>query len=205
MIIRKAFKVLKLIKYYFLLRINIVITKLLFFLNGVSHNGKFKTNGIPLVNINLSGKMTFGKNFYMNNGGIYNLIGRQQKNIFIVGRNAELKIGNNVGISACAIICHKEIVIGDNVLIGGNTVIYDTDFHSLDYNLRRNSGENPDFTLKSTVVIEDNVFIGAHVTILKGVIIGKNSIVAACSVVTKNIPRNEIWGGNPARFIRKIN
>lgn len=54
------------------------------------------------------------------------------------------------------------------------------------------------------VVIGDNVFIGAKCIILKGVTIGENSIVGAGSVVTKSIPANEIWAGNPAKFIRKI-
>ena len=54
------------------------------------------------------------------------------------------------------------------------------------------------------MIIEDNVFIGAHSTILKGVTIGQNSIIGACSVVTKNIPPNEIWAGNPAKFIKKL-
>lgn len=54
------------------------------------------------------------------------------------------------------------------------------------------------------MVIEDNVFIGARCIILKGVTIGENSIVGAGSVVTKSIPANEIWAGNPAKFIRKI-
>ena len=54
------------------------------------------------------------------------------------------------------------------------------------------------------VIIEDTVFIGAKCIILKGVTIGQNSIVGAGSVVTKSIPADEIWGGNPAKFIRKL-
>jgi acetyltransferase-like isoleucine patch superfamily enzyme len=57
---------------------------------------------------------------------------------------------------------------------------------------------------KRPVVINDNVFIGAHSTILKGVTIGKNSVIGACSVITKDIPDNEIWAGNPAKFIKSI-
>jgi len=58
--------------------------------------------------------------------------------------------------------------------------------------------------IKKPVIIEDNVFIGAHSLILKGVIIGENSIIGAGSVVTKSIPANQIWGGNPSKFIRNL-
>ena len=51
----------------------------------------------------------------------------------------------------------------------------------------------------------DNIFIGAHTTIIKGVFIGKKSIIGACSIISKNIPDNEVWAGNPAKFIRKMN
>jgi acetyltransferase-like isoleucine patch superfamily enzyme len=57
-------------------------------------------------------------------------------------------------------------------------------------------------TKMDSIKIGNNVFIGAHSTILKGVTIGENAIVGACSVVTKSIPANQIWGGNPARFIK---
>lgn len=54
------------------------------------------------------------------------------------------------------------------------------------------------------VLIKDNAFIGAHSIILKGVTIGENSIIGAGSVVTKSVPDNQIWAGNPAKFIRNI-
>jgi acetyltransferase-like isoleucine patch superfamily enzyme len=54
------------------------------------------------------------------------------------------------------------------------------------------------------VVIRDGAFIGAHTIVLKGVTIGERSVVGAGSVVTKDIPDGEIWAGNPARFIRKL-
>ena len=57
---------------------------------------------------------------------------------------------------------------------------------------------------KSPVIINNNVFIGAHSIILKGVTIGENSIIGACSLVTNDIPANEIWGGNPARRIKTL-
>lgn len=54
------------------------------------------------------------------------------------------------------------------------------------------------------ITLEDNVLIGFNSIILKGVVIEENSVVAAGSVVTKSIPKNSIYGGNPAKFIRKI-
>lgn len=161
--------------------------------------------GIPIISTSKNrGKIVIGDDFTMNNGMHYNQIGRQQPCFIIVGNNALLSIGNNVGISSSAIVCFKEIIIEDNVKIGGNTAIYDSDFHDLNYNNRISLPERTANIRKEKVCIKKNVFIGAHSTILKGVTIGENSIIGACSVVTKNIPDNEIWAGNPAVFIRRI-
>ncbi len=56
---------------------------------------------------------------------------------------------------------------------------------------------------KGGVIIQENVFVGAGSIITKPVIIGHDSIIGAGSVVTKSIPENEVWAGNPARFIKK--
>jgi len=170
--------------------------------NKVRYGKGFKSNGIPVIHVKKSGTFKIGMNFTMNNGKYYNQIGRQQPCYFIVGANSHLDIGNNVGISATAIVCMEKITIEDNVKIGGNTVIYDTDFHSLDANDRMEEVENKSRILTKPVLIKRNAFIGAHATILKGVTVGENSIIGAGSVVSKNIPDNEIWGGNPAKFIR---
>jgi acetyltransferase-like isoleucine patch superfamily enzyme len=150
------------------------------------------------------GKLSFGYNVTLNNGNRYNIIGRQQPCMFVVRKGAELIIGNNTGISATAIVCCSKITIGNFVKIGGNTVIYDTDFHSLDAGQRVNTEMDDKNTKSSPVLIGNNVFVGAHSTILKGVTIGENSIIGSGSVVTKNIPPNEIWGGNPAKFIKPV-
>ena len=90
-------------------------------------------------------------------------------------------------------------------MVGGGTCIYDTDFHSINSYDRRITKIDKKNASKEAVNIEDNVFIGAHTTILKGVKIGKNSIIGSCSLVSKEIPPNEVWGGNPSKFIKKIN
>ena len=105
-------------------------------------------------------------------------------------------------MSNCAIFCSQEIVIKDFVLIGGNCKIYDTDFHSIYLDDRI---QVPEIGVKNAkVLIKEGAFIGASSIILKGVEIGKKAVVAAGSVVSKNIPDNEVWGGNPAKFIKKI-
>jgi len=183
--------------------VNLIITYTKFKGNGVKFKN-FRTSGIPFVVVSRKGKFEIAKDFSMNNGLNGNPIGRPQPCTFVVDNNAHLKIGNNVGISSTAIVCHLKIEIGDNVRIGGGTCIYDTDFHALDAATRLNSKTDRLNKTDGPIHISDNVFIGAHSTILKGVTIGENSIIGACSVVSKNIPPNEIWAGNPVKFIKKL-
>lgn len=178
------------------------IAYLQFYLNEVKLGKGLKVKGFLKVHITRRGKVNIGSSLELNSGANHNIIGRQQKCIFWV--EGVLTIGNNVGMSATAIICNNHISIGDNVKIGGGVVIYDTDFHSLDYRKRLKRSLDLKHQITKPVIIKNHVFIGAHSTILKGVTIGERSIVGACSVVTKNIPSDEIWAGNPARFIRKI-
>lgn len=172
------------------------------YFNNAAIGKKLNVNGFINVEVTRRGKLTIGNNLSVNSGKKHNVIGRQQQTIFWV--EGELAIGNNVGLSSTAIICNHRITIGDNVLIGGNCVIYDTDFHNTDSTVRNNKINDKKLAAYGEVSIKNNVFIGAHTTILKGVTIGENAIVGACSVVTKNIPENEIWAGNPAHFIKKL-
>ena len=178
------------------------IAKLYFFLNGVKIVSGIKVSGFIKVFVTRRGSIKIGENLKINSGNRFNVIGRQQKTTFWV--EGKLIIGDNVGMSSTAIICNHEIEIGNHVTLGGNTVIYDTDFHSLDPLTRREQTNDKIKSNWGKVKIEDNVFIGAHSTILKGVIIGENSVIGSCSVVSKNIPSNEIWAGNPIKFIKKI-
>jgi acetyltransferase-like isoleucine patch superfamily enzyme len=123
----------------------------------------------------------------------------------IVTKDAEFIIGSNSGMNGCLIYCSNSIIIGQNVDIGGGTRIYDTNFHSLNYRDRRDSFKDKNNTISLPIIIEDDVFIGTNCIIGKGITIGARSIIAAGSVVVKNIPPDELWGGNPAKFIKKIN
>lgn len=172
---------------------------LLFRYSGVLY-GTFCINGI--VRISNAGYMLVGDGFMCNSGHNYNLIGGDRKCSFVVLPHAELAIGKNVGISNSTIVCSTGVTIQDGVLIGGGCRVWDTDFHSVNP-YTRTSG--CDTSVKSSpILICERAFIGGGSIILKGVTIGENSIVAAGSVVTKSIPPNEIWGGNPARYIRAL-
>lgn len=154
--------------------------------------------------IYFSGKnrIKIGDNVRINSGKYYNVIGGDERTILRTLDMGEIIIGNRCGISNSTFISATSIIVEDDVLIGGNCKIFDTDFHPLDAN-KRISKENSNIKSKP-IVIKIGAFIGAHSIILKGVTIGENSIIGAGSVVTKDIPSNEIWGGNPAKFIRKV-
>lgn len=99
----------------------------------------------------------------------------------------------------CTLIADStHITIRRGTLIGPDFVAFDTNFHELDPLRRRVSSEG------SPVTIGENVFIGARVTVLKGVSIGDHSVVATGSVVTSDVPTNVIVGGVPAKFIRQL-
>lgn len=181
---------------------NRLYTKFLLIGNNVVYKS-FHVNGIPYIMVARGGTFSIGKNFAMNNGIKGNPIGCYERCTFFVDRGAVLTIGDNVGMSQAALICHKSITIGNNVKIGGGVCIYDTDFHSLDPVIRRSS-EDLKNRAEKPVVIGNDVFIGAKSIILKGVTIGENSVIGAGSVVTKSVPANQIWAGNPAKFIRSI-
>jgi acetyltransferase-like isoleucine patch superfamily enzyme len=179
-----------------------LFSKFHFYGNGVIFS-TFNTNGYPFVRVSREGKMKISSEFKMNNTLTSNPIGRPQKCVVVVEKGGSLEIGKNVGISSTAIVVHSNVVIMDNVKIGGGTCIYDTDFHSLNAEHRLNSIKDKHNTISKPILIKESVFIGANCTILKGVTIGENSVVGACSLVSKNIPDNEIWAGNPATFIKK--
>ena len=202
-LIRISWKVFQRLVIYLMIPYDYTRTFLVFYFNGIKFS-HFVSRGCPRVYMSLKARCEFGYGLKLNNRESANPIGRFKRCSFVVSGNGFLKIGKNVGISSVAIVCHDSITIGDNVNIGGNVVVYDTDFHSLNPTDRLNTQTDKSNTKTAPVSIGDNAFIGAHSTILKGVSIGKNSIVGACSVVTRNIPDNEIWGGNPAKFIKSI-
>jgi hypothetical protein len=110
----------------------------------------------------------------------------------------DTRIGRNVFINQnCTFYDLGGIDIADDVMIGPNVSII-TSGHPVEPSRRRA------FTIAKPIVIERNVWIAAGATIIGGVTVGENSVVAAGSVVTRDVPPNTLVGGNPARLIRPI-
>ncbi len=139
--------------------------------------------------------ISIGNNCVFNSSPTSNLIGVYTPcMISTIEKGAKIEIGNDCGFSGTVIGAALHIKLGNNVRCGANTLITDTDWHTDD----KRSGKN------KPVMIEDNVWLGYGVKVLKGVHIGKNSLIGANSVVTKDIPANVIVAGNPCRIIKEI-
>ena len=105
---------------------------------------------------------------------------------------AQLIIGDSYINSNCVIRATKEINIGDGCAIGCHFTALDSNFHEINGKMK-----------SAPVTIEDNVWIGANVTILPGVVVGRGSVIAAGSVVTKSVPPNSLVAGVPAKVIKE--
>lgn len=105
----------------------------------------------------------------------------------------EVSIGNNVTVKS-GVQIWDGVTIEDDVFIGPN-VTFTNDLYP--------RSKNPDWKLSKTL-IKKGASIGANSTIIAGHTIGENAMVGAGSVVTKDIPANELWVGNPAKFLRKL-
>lgn len=188
----------KIIKTFFSVP-NLIFNRIQLLLFRVTYSS-FKICGRLYIRNN--GKLIIGDEFKANSGENCNPIGGDTILRLITGSNGVIKIGNKVGISNSTIYSLDRIEIEDGVLIGGGCRIWDTDFHSLDYKIR---GTKEDIGKIKPILIKKNAFIGGGSVILRGVTVGENSIIAAGSIVTKSVPNNEIWGGNPAIKIKDIN
>lgn len=172
----------------------------LMWLNNVDASGVHVSKGCPMVDIQDGAQIIFGKNVWFNN---YHNTGWYTKSNITVKKNGILKIDEGTGLNGVLLYCCKSIEIGKRVKIGGGTRIYDTDFHPTDWRVRYGS-KNPTDTKVAPIVIEDDVFIGTDCIIGKGRHIGARSIIAAGSVVVKDIPADCIAGGNPCKIIRML-
>ena len=125
--------------------------------------------------------------------------------------NAQISIGDRTFIGASNLVCAEKIEIGNDVLIAWGCTLVDHDSHSVKWDARKDdvsawrNGEKDwaEVTIKP-IKIFDKVWIGFNSIILKGLTIGEGAVVAAGSVVTKDVPPYTLVAGNPAKIVRQI-
>jgi acetyltransferase-like isoleucine patch superfamily enzyme len=181
---------------------NWVLGRLYCSMYGVKFGQGLKTYGRPILSRHSSARITLGRQVVLNSNPRVNLAGILRKVTLVASAGSEITIGDNTGLSGVVIFAARSVRIGSYVNIGVNTVIYDTDFHPMDWQARHDN--NSSQVSISPVVIEDDVWIGGNCIILKGVRIGRAAVIGAGSVVTCNIPEATVWAGNPARFIKGV-
>lgn len=133
------------------------------------------------------------------------------KNVF-AKENAQIVIGNQTFISGGTMLhCAKSIIIGDDVLISWGCTLVDNNSHSVNFKERKNDlmdwfNGKKDWSkvAMAPIIIEDKAWIGFNTIILKGVSIGEGAIVAAGSVITKDVEPYTMVGGNPATLIKRL-
>ncbi len=136
-------------------------------------------------NVRLSGKPSFG------------FSGRS-------GFEPELVIGDGTFIGhSCGFTVGRSVRVGRNCLLAGGVRVMDMDGHPLDATRRRAGEPTPPEGI-APVVIEDDVWVGAHAMILKGVTVGARSVIAARAVVVKDVPPDVVVAGCPARVVKQL-
>jgi acetyltransferase-like isoleucine patch superfamily enzyme len=176
--------------------------RLLFTLNGISWGHGWRFYGMPIIQKHRRSVMRFGPGFSLRSSTRSNPLGPNRPVIICTWQaGAVLEIGANFGMTGGSLCAAERITIGDNVAVGANTSIIDTDFHPLDPELRR---VKPSEAKTAAIVIENDVFIGMNCLILKGVTIGQGSVIGAGSVVTRSVPQGVLVAGNPAKLIKDL-
>tara|TARA_B100000989_G_scaffold228395_1_gene175410 strand:+ start:58 stop:693 length:636 start_codon:yes stop_codon:yes gene_type:complete len=189
----------------------LVSKKLIYFINQIRRQfitGFYKSSfkffgssslvGINSTFINLN-YITFGNNSSIGSNTTLSCYAEKKSNI-----KPEMIIGNGVSIGSDShITCANRIIIGNNVLTGKRLLITDNAHGSSNKNILNIPPLKREIISKGPVIIEDNVWIGEKVSIMPNLKIGKGAIIAANSVVTKNIPAYSVAAGVPAKIIKQ--
>jgi len=176
--------------------------RLFFAVNGIQWENNWKILGVPIIQKHRLSQIRIGPGLGLRSTTRSNPLGPNHPVILCTWKSgAVIEIGKNFAMTGGALVAAKRITIGNDVNLGANSTMIDTDFHPLDPIERR---LNPQDAEAAPININDDVFIGMNCLILKGVTIGQNSIIGAGSVVSRDIPPGVIAAGNPAKIIKSI-
>lgn len=156
--------------------------------------------------LDICGRLTLGEMYQRGFGRSTLLLMSESSELHVLGnfalfygcdvqifKGGKLYLGSGFVNSDTKIRCRNKIVIGEDVAISHNVLIIDCNGHNLD--CKEDVGK--------PIHIGNHVWIGSKCIILKGVTIGDNAVIAAGTIVTKDVPPNVLYGGNPARIIRE--
>jgi len=160
-----------------------------------------RLKGLAIIEINSTSELILGQNVMINSSNRnYHINMHSPTKLMADGVNSKIEIGTNTRIHGTCIHAKGSITIGQNCLIAANCQIIDSNGHLL--SMKDPSNRINTIDEFKEITIGNNVWIGANSIILPGVSIGDGSVIAAGSIVTKNIPANCIAGGNPAKLIQ---
>lgn len=153
-------------------------------------------NGRPLIRCARGARLIIAEGVKINTSVASNpVIGRSRSCFSVIGNNAELIIGRDVGASGVSITAASSVVIGDGTLLGADCLITDTDFHAPEPGFR---WSNDAAGTARPIRIGKGCFIGARAIVLKGVTLGDGAVIGAGAVVSRDVPENCLAVGNPA-------
>jgi acetyltransferase-like isoleucine patch superfamily enzyme len=174
--------------------------RLMFNLKGVPWGQGWRILGMPIIQRHRGSTIEFGDRLVLRSWVTSNPLAPNHAVVLATRTNqAVIKVGNDCGLTGATLVAAERIEIGNRVLIGTNVTIVDTDFHPLSWQERQQDINRGKYR---PVIIEDDVFIGMNSLILKGVRVGRGSVIGAGSVVTKDVPENVVVAGNPAQVVR---
>lgn len=176
----------------------------MFFLNrkNIQYKKLPKLSGLPIFIFHPKAKLKLGSNITLHsNRFTYHLHMNSPVKIMIDHPNAQISIGNNTRLNGCCLHARESITIGDNCLIAANTQIFDNNGHDL--SMDKPEARINTFSKPKPITIGNNVWVGYNCLIMPGVKIGDGSVIAAGSVVNKDIPSNCVAGGNPINVIKQ--
>lgn len=165
---------------------------------GVRLGSSCTFTGVPLFRKHPTGRISIGQSCTFRSAEWSNSIGINRRCFLSAGRQASVQIGSHCGFSGTIISASTMIDIGDHVLCGANCTICDSDRHPLGADDRRHNTA----PRAKPIHIDDDVFLGMNVVVLKGVAIGKRTVVAANSVVIDSLPSDVLAAGIPAKAVR---
>lgn len=166
--------------------------------------GYVTLKGLPLISKREGSRIIIGKDVTLVSRSKDNLAGINHPIILAtLTSNATIFIDDGSGLSGATICAAQSIRIGKRCGFGVNVSVYDTDFHPLDPQQRREQTSIKEARCNS-IEIGDDVWIGANALLLKGSILGEAAVVGAGAVVSGQVEPYTIVAGNPARVVRKI-